>query len=178
MSIQKTIERIKSGTVSRNELDTLRANAESRRHLPGAQELLAAIQMAKPLNTYMVFMGFCPNAEFSNRLDLEWKKQGTCTFDYYEDEVQSARFNSIMPGDIIVLKKREVFGVSMKVYGHGIVTSYAYDSENRRILNVTWSDQNEVIETPLMGANSTVNIKDMSVINNEMPEQFFQWLQV
>lgn len=67
--------------------------------------LINAINLGKPTDDYVYFMGFCPNADSDNRLDIEWKEKGICTWDYYEDELQTREFNNIWPGDLIVLKK-------------------------------------------------------------------------
>jgi hypothetical protein len=39
-----------------------------------------------------------------------------------------------------------------------------------------WSSQEEIIEVPLMGANSTVDVRDMDSVLREMPKEFFEWL--
>ena len=93
-----------------------------------------------------------------------------------ESEVQLERFCRICTGDLVVLKKREVFGVSMKLYGYGRVTKVCYDEENIRYLEVDWSEQDAIIEVPLMGCNSTVDIKSMADVEAEMPDQFFEWI--
>jgi hypothetical protein len=36
--------------------------------------VLDAILQAKPRDQYYLFMGFCPNAELANRLDIEWNE--------------------------------------------------------------------------------------------------------
>jgi hypothetical protein len=61
----------------------------------------------------------------------------------------------------MVFKKIEVFGVLMKLYGRGRVTKVCYDEESVRYLEVDWSNQEEIIKVPLMGCNSTVDIKSM-----------------
>lgn len=66
----------------------------------------------------------------------------------------------------------------MKLYGHGRVNSVAYDDDNIRYLNMNWSAQENTIEAPLMGSNSTVDIKSIEAVEGEMPEKFYQWLEV
>lgn len=141
-----------------------------------ALEVMSAIDIAKPVDSYILFMGFCPGADFSERLDIEWKKKGICRFDYHESEHQVARFNSICAGDLVILKKREQFGKTMKLYGYGRVKDIAYDVENVRYLVMDWSAQTDIIEVPLMGANSTVDIKSMEIVEGEMPNEFYTWL--
>ena len=75
-------------------------------------------------------MGFCPGANFDNRLDIEWKEKGICTFIFLRSEQQLERFNDIWPGDLIVLKKRHQFGKTMLLYGHGRATGIKYDQDN------------------------------------------------
>ena len=77
----------------------------------------------------------------------------------------------------MILKKREKFGKTMKLYGHGRVRCVAYDKDERKYLLMNWSDQNEEIEVPLMGCNSTVDIRTIEAVEEEMPEEFHAWLQ-
>lgn len=178
MKYDKIIEKLTMGKMSRTELQDLRTNALSK-FKAGDDEAMAvvtAIDVAKPSDTYILFMGFCPDADISNRLDIEWKNQGACRFDYYESEIQVERFNRICAGDMVVLKKREQFGKTMKLYGHGRVAEVALDSGGHHFLKMNWSDQSQIIEVPLMGCNSTVDIKSMDTVEGEMPDEFFAWL--
>ena len=179
MKYQRAIDRISSGRMSRMELADLRVNAE-RKHGLGdddAQAVLNAIDVAMPCDKFILFMGFCPGADFGDRLDIEWKEKGVCRFDYLESEHQLERFRTICPGDLVVLKKREVFGKTMRLYGHGRVTSTASDEKEIRYLNVNWSTQSEIIEVPLMGCNSTVDLRSIDVVEAEMPPKFWEWLK-
>ncbi len=178
MKYNKILAKIEPGSASRDDLAKLRSRALEK-YAAGdieAKEVLDAIDVATPSDNYIVFMGFCPGADFDNRQDIEWREKGICRFDYIDSTHQLKRFNSIYPGDLIVLKKRHTFGKSMKLYGHGRVEKIQYDEANVRFLKVNWSGQTDVIEVPLMGANSTVDIKLMTLVNKEMPESFFQWL--
>ncbi|BBP00341.1 hypothetical protein [Sulfuriferula nivalis] len=178
MKYQKIIDKVKSGTMSRDDLDKLKQNAEEKvaKGDLDAQAVILAIQIAKPSDSYILFMGFCPNAEFENRLDIEWKDKGICRFDYLESESQLERFNTIRTGDLVILKKIQQFGKTMRLFGHGRVKSIAYDENNIRYLVMDWSDQAEIIEVPLMGCNSTVDIKSMKAVYDEMPDEFYSWL--
>jgi hypothetical protein len=175
----KVIARIQSGTMSRTELSKLKRNAEEKLKQgdADAQQVLAAMDTAVPDDAYILFMGFCPDAAFSGRLDIEWKEKGICRFDWPESAHQQERFESICKGDLVVLKKREKFGKTMKLYGHGRVTALATDENNVRFLQMEWSAQNSEIEVPLLGCNSTVDIRTMDVVEAEMPAEFFQWLK-
>ena len=76
----------------------------------------------------------------------------------------------------MILKKREQFGKTMKLYGHGRVIGIGHDSDEIQFLKMNWSSQSLVIEVPLMGCNSTVDIKEMETIKAEMTDEFYSWL--
>lgn len=178
MKYAKALERIQSGTMTRVDLVALRENALAKVEAGDrdAEHVVSAINQAKPADAYVLFMGFCPDADFNERLDIEWKAKGICRYDDLESPQQMERFNSICVGDLVVLKKGEQFGKTMTLYGHGRVKSIAYDENNIRYLVMDWSEQSEVIEVPLMGAASTVNIRAIEAVEGEMPEEFWQWL--
>lgn len=180
MKYQKQIDNIKSGKMTRTGLGKLKKNAEVkfRQGDQDAKIVIDEISKAVPADQYILFMGFCPDADVSNRLDVVWKKKGICRFDWEESAVQMERFYTICAGDLVVLKKREVFGKTMNLYGHGRVKSTAYDDNNLRYLVMDWADQSEVIEVPLMGCNSTVDIKAIEQVEEVMAETFWQWLGV
>ncbi len=176
--IEKSLERIRSGAHSRAELTRIRANAEAklREGAQGAERILEAIQQARPKDDFIVFMGFCLGGQLENRLDQEWKENGTCTFHFHDSAHQVEAFNNIMIGDLIVLKKRHQFGKTMQLFGHGRVTGVRFGGEGNRELLMSWANQNEVIEVPLMGCNSTVDIRSIETVEAEMPETFYAWL--
>jgi hypothetical protein len=178
MKHQKVIDRIRSGAFSRSALAQMRVNAENalKRGDADARVVIDEIDKTTPTDKSIVFMGFCPGADFSNRLDIEWKARGVCTFVFLESEQQSERFNNIWPGDLIVLKKREKFGKTMLLYGHGRVTGVKYDQNGNRYLEMNWSSQDQVIEVPLMACNATVDVRTLKQVEDEMPDEFFAWL--
>jgi len=179
MKYDKILESIGSGRLNREKLAKIRKNAEAK--LKGgdmdAQFVLDAINISVPSDDYILFMGFCPDADVDNRLDGIWKDKGICEFDWEESQVQMDRFSQICSGDLVVLKKREVFGKTMKLYGYGRVKSIAKNEGGLRYLNMSWSSQDKIIEVPLMACNSTVDIKSMEQVEEQMPESFFQWLE-
>ena len=136
---------------------------------------MLAVDLRK-FNNQIVFFGFCPGADFSKRLDTRWKQLGICEFQYFKSESQVKRFASIETGDLIVLKKRQVFGKTMRVYGYGLVTGITKDNKGNRVLKVDWSSQEQVIEVPLMGCNATIDIRDSDKVRAEMPAKFVEWL--
>lgn len=178
MKHQKSIDKIRRGDYTRAELIQLRKNVEQK-ILQGDQEaqaILQEIDRTTPSDKYIVFMGFCPGADFDNRLDIGWREQGVCTFVFHESDQQSERFDSIWPGDLIVLKKRHRFGETMQLFGYGRVVGFKYDPDGHRVLQMDWSDQQEIIELPLMGCNSTVDIRTIEQVEAQMPTGFFDWL--
>lgn len=179
MKYRQIIDRIQSGELTRADLRALRENAmaKSRDGDADAKAVLLAMDTAIAKDTYIIFMGFCPNADLANRLDTQWREQGVCTFDYDESVAQMDRFRSIHPGDLLVLKKRQVFGKTMRIYGHGRVRATRTGEDGRRVLEMAWSAQDEVMEVPLMGCDSTVNLRSLETVEAEMPPQFFQWLK-
>jgi hypothetical protein len=179
MKYQKQLDQVQSGGMTRAKLVKLKENAEAlvdKGDLE-AKFIVDAINHATPADPYYVFMGFCPNADISNRLDTEWKEKGICRFDYLESERQLIRFEEVHAGDTVILKKREKFGKTMKLFGHGEVASIKFDEDDIRYLKMDWSDQEDIIEVPLMACNSTVDIKTIEQLEPEMPEQFFKWLK-
>jgi hypothetical protein len=130
----------------------------------------------KKFDKKIIFFGFCPGADFSKRLDTRWKQLGICEFQYFESKVQVKRFASIEVGDLIVLKKRQIIGKTMRVYGYGLVTGITKDDKGNRVLKVDWSSQEQVIEVPLMGCNATIDIRTINKVRAEMSDEFFEWL--
>ena len=178
MKYQKMLDRINSGKESRSNLRKILNNAETmfKNGDDEAKVIIEAINIATPSDTYILFMGFCPDANIANRLDLEWREKSICTFDWEESEGQMAAFQEVRAGDLVVLKKIQVFGKTMEVSGHGRVKSIAKDENGHNYLIMDWSAQQETLEVPLMACNSTVNIKSMETVEDQMPEEFFEWL--
>lgn len=180
MKYQEQILKIKSGQMRRSDLVKVRVNAQ-RMLLGGdkeAAQVIQAIDEACPSELEYVFMGFCPGADARNRQDEKWKKDGICEFLFYKSKHQANRFNKIAPGDLIILKKRKIFGKTMTLHGHGRVKAICFNENNQRYLKMDWSKQDRVIEVPLLGANSTIDVKSSSDINKHMPDEFFDWLRV
>lgn len=143
---------------------------------PNHADLARAFDNAVPSDSYLVFMGFCPGADFSRRQDTRWRELGICEFEFDQSEAQVRRFATIRVRDQIILKKRERFGETMKLYGHGKVVGVDYTAEGRRVLKMEWHPNQAIIEVPLMGCNSTVNLKKTSAVLKAMPPEFHRWL--
>lgn len=178
MKYQRQIDRIRAKGYTRGELNELRKKAQplAAKGDEDALVLLHEIDRAGPSDTYVVFMGFCPGADLNNRLDTEWREKNICTFVFHESEQQSQRFGDIRLGDLVILKKRHQFGKTMQLFGHGRVNGVEFDSEGHRVLKMNWSPQERIIEVPLMGCNSTVDVRTIQQVEGEMPEFFFTWL--
>lgn len=178
MKHQAIIDKIRSGGYLRSELIKLHFNAQAMQKKGSAEatEILDELGVARPFDKSIVFMGFCPGADFARRQDVEWKQKGICEFKWRQSKPQYSRFREIWPGDLIVLKKREKFGVTMRLHGHGRVTGFQYDQDGDRYLEMDWSNQEQVIEVPLMGCNGTVDVRTIERTEREMPEAFFRWL--
>lgn len=178
MKYKKTIESIRRGAYSRADLVKLRANALEmyKKGDSEATVVISEIDKTSPQDKEIVFMGFCPGANIENRMDTEWKEKGVCTFVFWESEQQRERFENIWPGDLLVLKKRQQFGKTMQLYGHGRVTGIKHDGDGLRYLEMKWSKQEQVIAVPLMACNSTVDVRSIERVEDEMPPEFFSWL--
>jgi hypothetical protein len=179
MKNEELIAKIKSGHMKRSDLAKIRFNAQKKLASGDifAAQVVQAIDEACPLEMEYVFMGFCPGADFKKRQDIHWKNEGICEFLYYESKPQANRFNKVAPGDLIILKKRQIFGKTMALYGHGRVKAICFNDDNIKYLKMDWSKQDQIIEVPLLGANSTIDVKSSSDIAKHMPDEFFEWLK-
>lgn len=180
-SIARVVERIRAGAYTRIELLQMRVNAENmlRGGNSAAAEIIGCINKTAlpPLQAEYVFMGFCPGADISRRQDQIWIEQGICRFDWPESKVQYRRFRDIMPGDTLILKKREKFGETMKLFAHGTVLSIGEDDgRESRLLRMDWQTPIEPIVVPLMGCNGTVDVRRLSQVEQAMPQEFWAWL--
>ncbi|RUO76447.1 hypothetical protein [Pseudidiomarina taiwanensis] len=130
-----------------------------------------------PLQQEYVFMGFCPGATLENRQDELWYADGICEFDWVSDPVQMKRFYDIQVGDIIVTKKREKFGETMMLSGHGKVRLLEESRRTgKRYLRVDWIVPDKFLIVPLIGCHSTVNTRSLKMVEEMMPEEFWEWL--
>lgn len=175
----KIIQKIIDSNLSRSDLDSIQKNARAAlvKGDADAQAVIDAIGTAVPLDKYYIFMGFCPGADFTRRQDIRWREDGVCDFFFYDSEHQIERFCSILPGDLIILKKIEKFGKTMTLFGHGRVVELLNTVTGDRILKMNWSNQHEVIEVPLLACNETVNVKSPSQVDGVMPQFFWDWLR-
>ncbi len=125
----------------------------------------------------VAFIGFCPGGDFGLRRDGRWRKLGICEFDYDGSPIQTRRFASIRVGDRVILKKNQVRGKTMRLFGHGEVTAIDFTPEGRRFLRVRWHPDDSVIEVPLLGCNATVNVRNAAAVLDKMPEEFRRWFK-
>jgi len=184
MSNQKLIDKFRSGTVSRASLIGYETNAKiaaaQGRQWP--QDVLDALRQAMPRDLYYVFMGFCPNADINERLDTAWREQSICTMNLWDGpsgERQAADFMNIKVGDLIILKKNQELGVTMRLYGFGRVTGIRQSIDPAladHVLIMDWSPQAELIDVPAMACTATVNLRDVDLVNRVVPPEFHHWL--
>lgn len=185
MNVDRIIERIVSGQLSRSEFLNTRNNALKALARAKNDEMRNAAQKVidacdnyapEPLSAYYNFMGFCPGASFDNRQDKAWREKGICDFHFYDSEVQMEEFSKQLPGDWIIMKKIQDFGKTMKLYGFGRIKRRLLDSNKVPYFEVDWNDQDEEIEVPLLGCNATVNMRALGRVEKEMPPKFWEWL--
>ena len=173
----KIIHKIRNNEFSRSELALVRENA-SRMAQSGDENARAVLDEIATCGVTgsdrrLAFIGFCPAGDIDNRLDGRWISEGICEFDYVESQHQQQRFSEIMTGDTLILKKREQFGETMRLYSSGTVREVV---ERGRLLKVNWRTDCGEIVMPLMGCNSTVDIKSIEVVEKTVPDEFWRWL--
>jgi len=186
MSNQKLIDKLRSGTVSRASIANYEINAARARSLgkPWPQDVLDALRQAKPRDLYYAFIAFCPNADINNRVDGVWREQGICSIESWESprsKQQAADFMSIKVGDLVIMKKNQVYGATMHLSGHGRVTGIRNATDAKtvdHVLLMDWSPQMTEIEVPAMGCTATVNLRDVDRVHQEMPAEFYTWLGI
>jgi hypothetical protein len=184
---EKILQKIMSGQCSRSDFLVIRNNAlrlmkvaQDPERQSQAEKILAACDAfaPAPLSRYYNFMGFCPGADFSRREDERWKAEGVCDFLFYESQRQMEAFGEMLPGDWIILKKREKFGETMKLFGFGKIKVRIPSQDGIISYKVIWNTQKEIIEVPLMGCNATVNIRSLEAVERDMPLEFWDWLSI
>ena len=182
---EKILQKIMSGECSRSDFLAIRNNAlrllkleENPKRHAQVEKILAACDAyaPEPLSRHYNFMGFCPGADFSRREDERWRAEGVCDFSFYESQRQMETFGEMLPGDWVILKKREKFGETMKLFGFGKIKARIHSQDGAISYKLTWNSQKETIEVPLMGCNATVNIRSLEVVERDMPTEFWDWL--
>ena len=144
----------------------------------GAQGILDALAQVAERDRNIVFMDFCPGGVLRNRLDLDWKKWGNCTFEFQPGNDQLQTFNSISEGALIILKKAQQIGETMRLYGHGRVNSVTHLPSSGNILHMDWSkDQKFEIEIPMLGCVNSVNFVPKASLDTPEFQEFWDWLR-
>ena len=179
------VEKIRSGHFKRAAILTLRNNAVQRlnkdpddQRALEVREVIDTTQVPKLLSEY-IFMGFMPGADSDRAIDDKWYSEGVCTFDFYEDENQTEDFYEILPGDMLITKKNLIATGEMEIYAYGYVTE-CVDSphSNKRWLKVDWKHPSEFIRVPSMGCTRTVNPRSLEMVDEKMPGEFWEWLDI
>ena len=136
----------------------------------------AARSVSAPNVRRIVFVEFCPAGVVVNRQDIAWIQQGICTFNHFSREEQWETFQSIVVGDLIVMKRDLAIGQTTRLYAHGRVIAWDLDENRDRVLLVNWSHEQGQIEVPLISCNNMVKIQDIGEVEAAMPMQFWEWL--
>jgi hypothetical protein len=176
----RTVEQIKSTILMRSEVRAMEGSVRIliEKGDAGAQDILDALAFVAERDQTIVFMDFCPGGVLRNRLDLDWKKWGNCTFEFHPGNDQLQTFNAIPEGALIVLKKAQQIGETMRVYGHGRVDSVTHLPSSGNILHMNWSkEQKYEIEIPLMGCANAVNIVETASLEGAGFREFWDWLR-
>lgn len=174
---QSILNKIQNNELNRAQLCRLRENAiaASQKGNADADAIIRAIDAAGVVGSdrKLAFIGFCPAGDIDNRLDRKWVSEGICEFDFVESTHQLERFAEIMAGDTVILKKREQFGETMRLYNRGKVSEVV---QRGRLLKVDWQADCREILVPLMGCNSTVDLKSINTVEQSVAEEFWRWL--
>jgi hypothetical protein len=176
----KTVEHINSSLLTRSEILAMERDAGIliEKGDASAQEILDALAHVAVRDRNIVFMDFCLGGVLRNRLDLDWKKWGNCTFEFQPGNDQLQTFNSIPEGALIILKKAQQIGETMRLYGHGRVSSVTYLPSSGNILHMDWSkEQKYEIEIPIMGCVNAVNVVEKNSLDKRELQEFWDWLR-
>jgi hypothetical protein len=184
MSDDPIIQKIINGTMSRVQRLATYENAKRSlrlgKDIERAKQIMHVIDTVSvpPLQAEYVFMGFCPGASLENRQDELWYADGICEFDWVSDPIQMRRFYDIQVGDTIIAKKRERFGETMMISGHGkVIKREESNRTGKRYFRVDWRVPKEFLIVPLIGCNSTVNTRTLKFVEETMPVVFWDWLR-
>ena len=74
------------------------------------------------------------------------ESRGVCDFSFYESQRQMETFGEMLPGDWVILKKREKFGETMKLFGFGKIKARIHSQDGAISYKLTWNSQKETIE--------------------------------
>ncbi len=176
----KTVEHIKSSLLTRSEILAMERSATVliEKGDTGAQDILDALAKVAERDRNIVFMDFCPGGVLRNRLDLDWKKWGNCTFEFQPGNDQLQTFNSIPEGALVILKKVQQVGETMRLYGHGRVNSVTHLPSSGNILHMDWlKEQKYEIEIPILGCVNSVNFVAKDSLDKRELQEFWDWLR-
>jgi len=186
MNPEKLKANIESGKMLRPEIRILRENclktlndASKEKDHDRATELLEVTESTRVPETRIeyIFMGYCPERDLMNRVDIAWFAGKYCNFDYVQSQDQVDRFFNIVREDVVICKKIETFGETMRIHAWGKVTRLRDSRANNRWLEMDWFKTDDPIIVPLMGCNSTVNVRTLEQVEKAMPPEFWKWLE-
>jgi hypothetical protein len=184
----KIIENIKAGKKTRLDILTLHRNAlDKLKQEPNnsqAKEIVEYIEnnfVSEIMRRY-TFVAFKPFGRLEDAQDKQWYKGGFYDLQYYEDKIQMGYYYELLPGDIIITKtnstntKDSEIG-HMRIFAHGVITKIIDSSKNNhRWYKVNWTVPDLFLEVPHMGCTKAIAHRDLEVVEDKMPEDFWKWL--
>ena len=182
------VDKIKSGGFSRSEILKLRENAQTiLKKKPSDEKALAVIESINhsalsELQTRYFFVAFKPHSKIEDAVDEQWYAGGFYDLQYYEDPVQMGYYHEILCGDVVITKTnattvRTPGEGKMRVFAHGKVTEIVdSDRNNHRWYKVDWKHPAEFLEVPLMGCTKAISHRDIELVEDRMPQEFWEWL--
>lgn len=184
------IDKIKNCQYSRAELLQLRKNAtrilEKKPEDPEAIEVLETISTTyvPQLQENYLFVAFKPHSKIEDAVDKQWYAGGFYDLQYYEDPVQMGYYYNILCGDILITKTnsttvRQPGHGKMQLFAHGVVTEIVDSKKNNhRWYKVDWKQPEYFIEVPLIGCTKAIGVRDLALVEEKMPEEFWEWLKL
>lgn len=185
----KIIENIKAGkktrldilTLHRNALDILKKEPKNEK----AKQLIEYIEknfIPEFMRRY-TFVAFKPFGRLEDAQDKKWYKGGFYDLQYYEDKIQMGYYYELLPGDIIITKtnstntKDSEIG-HMRIFAHGVITKIIDSPKNNhRWYKVDWTIPDLFLEVPHMGCTKAIAHRDIEVVEDKMPVEFWKWLK-
>ena len=186
MSPERLKNLIESGEYTRDKIFGMRNNCQkilsdeskSQAYKDQASELLKVINETEVprLRADYIFMGYCPGGKVENSLKEDWISEDFCEFTFIESESQLDQFTEIVVGDIVILKIMDIPRQEMTLSAWGTVKGIGTRKQGTPYLKMDWHDKEDII-VPLMGCMRTVNIRPLKRVQDEMPNDFWEWLK-
>ena len=185
----KIIESIKDGKktrkdiliLHRNALDTLKKEPDNQK----AKDIIEYIEnnFVPEIMRRYTFVAFKPFGRLEDAEDKQWYKGGFYDLQYYEDKVQMGYYYELLPGDIIITKTNSTNASDsevghMRIFAHGVITNIVDSPKNNhRWYKVDWTVPEKFLEVPHMGCTKAIAHRDLEIVENKMPVEFWKWLE-